>query len=139
MKTSYNPKIVTAFFAEHGIPVPEFEYRFHPEHKWRFDLAWPFFFGPPMGGVWGIAVEVDGGIWIAGGHNRGAQIKKTWEKENEANCIGWHILKCEPKDLCTAEFSNVIKRALGIPQPRLCCCDSQQNKTMKKKTTNQKE
>ena len=107
MKTSYNPKIVTAFFAECGIPRPEFEWRFHPLRKWRFDIAWPNAIG-------GLAVEVDGGIWIAGGHNRGAQIKKTWEKENEANCTGWHILKCEPKDLCTNDFANTIKRALNL-------------------------
>lgn len=116
MKTSYNPAIVNAFFKEQGIPEPEYEYRFHPSRLWRFDLAWPL---TPLDSqrketVIGVAIEVDGGIWIAGGHNRGAQIKKTWEKENEANCLGWHILKCEPKDLCTVAFANTIKRALNL-------------------------
>ena len=82
---SYNPDVVTAFFAEHGIPKPEFEYQFHSTRKWRFDLAFLNFYRP-------LAIEVDGGIWIQGGHNRGAQMKKTWEKENEAACMGWRIL-----------------------------------------------
>lgn len=115
MKTSYNQSIVTAFFKEQGIPEPEYEYKFCPDRKWRFDLAWPenpMDYKHPINRA--IAVEVDGGIWIAGGHNRGAQIKKTWEKENEANCLGWHILKCEPADLCTVQMANLIKRALNL-------------------------
>lgn len=108
---SYNPKIVTAFFAENGIPEPEYEYQFHTERAWRFDLAWIF---QPFGKYIKLALECDGGIWIKGGHNRGAQIKKTWEKENEANIMGWRILKCEPGDLCMMETVILIKRALEI-------------------------
>ena len=112
---SYNPAVVTAFFKEHGIPAPEFEYQFHPTRKWRFDLAWPYDLimdipiERPM-----VAIEVDGGIWIRGGHNRGAQMKKDWEKSNEAVACGWRILRCEPRDLCTTDFANTIKRALGL-------------------------
>jgi hypothetical protein len=101
----YNTKIVTAFFADSGIPEPKFEYRFHPERKWRFDICWP---------MAGLALEVDGGIWIQGGHNRGAQMLKTWEKENEAICSGYRILRCQPKDVCTTETAKLIKRALGL-------------------------
>lgn len=112
MKSSYNPKIVTAFFKSHGIPEPVYEYPFAKTigRKWRFDIAWcssPFT-------IYKLALEIDGGIWIAGGHNRGAQMKKTWEKENESICMGWRILKCEPKDLCTDAMAKTIKRALGL-------------------------
>ena len=115
---SYNPKVVTRFFAKHGIPAPEFEYQFHPTRKWRFDLAWPMW--EETNGIRWVknplptAVEVDGGIWIAGGHNRGAQMKKDWEKANEAAALGWRILRCEPRELCTAQFAELIKRALGL-------------------------
>jgi hypothetical protein len=102
---AYNQKVVIAFFAEHGIPVPDFEFTFHNERQWRFDLAWP---------MDNLALECDGGIWIQGGHNRGAQIKKTWEKENEANILGWHILKFEPNELCTDATAKMIKRALHL-------------------------
>lgn len=111
LKKAYNPQVVCAYFAEHGIPEPAFEFYFHPSRKWRFDLAWPNGYAISKGGV---ALEVDGGIWIQGGHNRGAQMLKTWEKENEAVCLGWRILRCEPKDLCTGNILNYIKRALTI-------------------------
>lgn len=123
-KSGYNSKVVVAYFVEQGLPAPELEYRFHPDRKWRFDFAWDGYWGMrankwkwcthPNANLVMVALEVDGGIWINGGHNRGAQIKKTWEKENEAQIMGWMILKVEPKDLCTEATVALIKRALGI-------------------------
>jgi len=111
-QNGYNKAVVLAYFKEMGIPEPVTEYQFAHAvgRKWRFDFAWcssPFT-------IFRVALEVDGGIWITGGHNRGTQMKKTWEKENEAQIIGWKILKCEPKDLCTKQTVNLIKRALGL-------------------------
>jgi hypothetical protein len=108
---SYNPDVVTAFFAEHGIPAPKFEFPFHPTRKWRFDIAWPW---PTNNVSPRVAIECDGGIWIRGGHNRGAQMKADWEKANEAMVLGWRILRCEPKDLCTNEFAELVRRALKL-------------------------
>ena len=82
-------------------PVPEF--RFEPTRKWRFDWAWP---------EYQLALEVDGGLFVLGGHNRGAQIVKTMEKENEAQVQGWHILKCQPHELCTCATVHLIQRAI---------------------------
>jgi hypothetical protein len=101
----YNPAIVKDYFKECGLPEPQTEVLFHPTRKWRFDFSWPD--ADKL-----VALEVDGGIWIHGGHNRGAQIKKTWEKENEAQILGWKILKVEPKDLCTKETVELVRRAL---------------------------
>jgi len=119
----YNPEIVKAYFVECGLPAPELEYKFHPERKWRFDFAWMGFrlfsgkwitdFGNDMAEI-KVALEVDGGIWIAGAHNRGARIKKTWEKENAANILGWHILKCEPKELCLLTTVEMIRQCLKL-------------------------
>jgi hypothetical protein len=108
---SYNADAVSAFFVGQGIPAPEFEYQFHETRKWRFDLSWPFFaqIGHNTNKKGGIAVEVDGGIWIRGGHNRGAQMKKDWEKRNTAVAMGWKIITVEPSDLCTKETSDLIK------------------------------
>ncbi|TSA55664.1 hypothetical protein D4R42_05200 [bacterium] len=103
-KKKYNPRIVTAFFMAHGIVPPAYEYIFHPTRKWRFDLAWP---GKK------VYLEVDGGIWIKGGHNRGAQMKKDWEKRNHATMLGWRGLWCEPKDLLKKETVDYIKGALS--------------------------
>lgn len=103
----YNTSIVIAFFRSVGIPRPTLEHTFHPTRKWRFDFAWP-------NGINPVALEVDGGIWIAGGHNRGAQMKKDWEKRNAAAALGWRMIYCEPKDLCTDTTANVIKECLGL-------------------------
>lgn len=102
----YNHSIVITYFGIFDIPAPEVEFAFAKEQgrKWRFDFAWP---------KQKVALEVDGGIWIGGGHNRGAQIKKTWEKENSANLMGWHIYKCEPKDICKTQTAKLLQQALS--------------------------
>ena len=86
-----------------GLPKPELEFVFHPERKWRFDFAWP---------ASKLYLEADGGIWIGGGHSRGAQMKKDWEKRNAATILRWRGLWCEPKDLTKATTLAAIKLAL---------------------------
>ena len=111
MKSSYNPKLVAAFFKSHGLPEPVFEHRFHPDRKWRFDVAWP---------EHRVAIEVQGGIWIRGGHSRGAGQRRDWEKFNEAAVLGWAVLQCEPKDLMKKETADLVTRALhGNPAKTL--------------------
>ena len=105
MNKSYNPKIVTAFFAEQGISEPQFELQFHPLRRWKFDLSWPGYM---------LAIEVQGGIWSRGRHNRGAAMLKEWEKLNEAATMGWRILYCQPSSLCMVDFAKTIKKALNF-------------------------
>lgn len=104
---SYNPKIVTAFFAEFGIPAPDFEHQFHPSRRWRLDLSWKEF---------KVAVEVQGGLWIRGGgrHQRGAAMLKEWEKLNELAAMGYRVIYCQPCDICTTQTALLVKRALGL-------------------------
>ncbi len=99
------PRFAAALEAA-GLPLPVTEYRFSPDRLWRFDYAWPSAH---------VALEVDGGIWVNGGHNRGAQMLKTWEKENTAQAIyGWRILRCEPKGLCSPDTLRFIAQALIV-------------------------
>ena len=91
--------------AQHGIPVPEYEYRFCPERKWRFDAAW-------VGSK--VFLEIDGGTWINGGHNRGSGYARDTEKRNAAAAMGWRGLRCEPSTLCTFETMTAIKNALFL-------------------------
>lgn len=101
----YKKEVVRKTLTDCGIPDPEFEHKFHHTRKWRFDIAWP---------EKKVFLEVDGGIWIKGGHNRGAQMKKDWEKRNNATILGWRGLWCEPKDLLMTETIETIKSALGL-------------------------
>ena len=99
----YNPKVVTAYFEEFGIPGPVYEHKFHPTRKWRFDLAWP---------EHKLALEVQGGIHVRGRHTRGAALLKEWEKLNTAAAMGWRVMFCQPEDLCWNETAEMIKEAL---------------------------
>ena len=63
------------------------EHRFHPERRWRFDFAWPAQL---------VALEVEGGTWIAGRHNRGSGFAADCEKYNAAAIAGWRVLRVTP-------------------------------------------
>ena len=79
-----------------GLPAPEREYKFHPTRKWRFDFAWP---------EKKLAVEIQGGLYVNGGHNRGAAMEKEYEKLGEAMKMGWNVYQCGP---------NMVKRGDAI-------------------------
>jgi len=67
------------------LPGPVAEYRFHPVRRWRFDWAWP---AAARGGV---AVEIDGGQWAAGGGRHNTDPDR--EKLNTAAALGWRVLR----------------------------------------------
>ncbi len=62
----------------------EREYRFHPKRRWRFDAAFP---------EAKVAIEIEGGVWIRGRHNRASGFLKDCEKYNEAAALGWRIIR----------------------------------------------
>ena len=65
------------------------EYRFHPTRKWRLDFAWPQYL---------IGVEIEGGIWHRGRHNRPAGFIEDCRKYNEAALMGWTIIRVPVAD-----------------------------------------
>jgi very-short-patch-repair endonuclease len=67
-----------------GLPSFEREFRFDPERRWRFDLAWP---------ERRIACEVDGGVWTVGRHTRGRGWEADAEKLNAAAALGWRVIR----------------------------------------------
>jgi hypothetical protein len=74
-------------FAQYG---PELEYRFHPTRRWRLDLAFPRY---------RLAVEVEGGAWVNGRHNRGGGFIKDMEKYNALAMAGWLLLRFVPRQV----------------------------------------
>lgn len=104
---TYNPKIVIAYWEDCGLNlVPEIY--FHPLRKWRFDFALP---------LQKIALEVEGGIWTGGRHTRGSGFLKDMEKYNEAAAMGWLVFRTTPKDLCTKNTVQLLRRALAYRLP----------------------
>ena len=72
------------------LPEPEFNKRFHPVRKWRFDFMWP---------AYRVAVEIDGGTYINGAHSRGPGIDNDNEKRNTARELGWRVFQFTGRDL----------------------------------------
>lgn len=107
----YSLPVALSFFKSEGLPEPLVEHQFAKDigRKWRFDFA----FIIPTSGV-KAALEVQGGLFVRGGHNRGAYMLKEHEKRNEAACRGWLMLYCQPSELCTMDTVNLLKRALQL-------------------------
>jgi hypothetical protein len=99
-----NPNSFAPICRALSLPIPEIEYRFHQRRKWRFDYAWPDRL---------VALEVEGGAWVGGRHNRGLGFLRDIEKYNEAVLAGWCVLRCTPKDIKTGAVFDLLKRAFG--------------------------
>ncbi len=100
----YNPAVVTAFFREHGITEPTYEFQFCPDRRFRFDLAWV----PQK-----IYLECDGGLFSGGAHVRGAALLREQEKRNLASSLGWRGVWCTPQTITTKETADLVKLCLG--------------------------
>jgi hypothetical protein len=90
----------------HGLPEPEPEYRFCEARRWRLD--WCFV------DYW-LAVEIQGGLWVAGGgrHQRGAALLAEYEKLNMAALMGYRVLFATPAQVKSGEIFPIIARALS--------------------------
>jgi hypothetical protein len=94
--------ILDAWTQAGGLPDLVPEYRFHPKRKWRFDFAWP---------ASRIAVEINGGVWVQGRHNRGKGYLADLEKMNAAQAAGWRVGQFTPQQ--TAEMVAWLEEVFG--------------------------
>jgi DNA-binding transcriptional LysR family regulator len=68
-------------------PDPVREWMFaSPYRAWAFDLAWPHHGA-------GLAVEIDGGVFTNGRHNRGVGFSDDCEKFAAAVALGWAVIR----------------------------------------------
>lgn len=88
-----------------GLPTPKTEWKFHPTRRWRFDVAYPDLL---------VAIEVDGGTWHYGRHNRPAGYQRDCEKLNEALVLGWRVLRVTSVHVHSGEALGWVERALGV-------------------------
>ena len=84
----------------------ELEYRFAKGlgRRWRSDIAFPSV---------RVAVEIDGGLWIYGRHNRASGALADMEKGNGYASLGWVVFHCpwewlEKKDKADALMEQVV-------------------------------
>jgi very-short-patch-repair endonuclease len=95
-----------------GGPELQREHRFHPTRKWRADFA-----HIPSGTI----IEVEGGIYIAGGgrHNRGAGFIADTEKYLEATLAGWRVIRLTHAQITAPTVERLIafvRDAQGVKQ-----------------------
>jgi len=75
------------------------EFRFHPIRRWRSDFAIP---------EAKLLIEIEGGFWIAGRHNRGGGGIADMCKYNTAAIIGYSVLRFTPQQANKLEAVGVI-------------------------------
>ncbi|WP_263079249.1 endonuclease domain-containing protein [Endozoicomonas sp. Mp262] len=85
------------------LPEPKREYRFHSKRLWRADFAYPKL---------KILIEVQGGVWVNGGHSRGSGQNKDFEKFNAAQLEGWSVYQFTTNHIRTGMALEVIDSAI---------------------------
>lgn len=88
-----------------GLPAPTPEYQFAQalKRKWRID--WCFVNER-------VAVEVEGGAFVAGRHTRGAGFVKDMEKYNTLACLGYRLIRVTPRQIANGEALTWCDRIL---------------------------
>ena len=86
-----------------GLPEPIREYAAIPGRRFRFDFAW-------MDEC--LLVEVQGAIFVKGGHSSGVGIMRDHEKHNLATLAGWRIIYVNSATIDSGEAIAQIEKAL---------------------------
>lgn len=95
--------ILPAIWEKYNIPGPIPEYQFCLERRWRIDYAWP-----NIG--YGIALEIEGGIYKGGRHISPKGFIKDMEKYNKMAEYGWILLRYEPNHIDFFQIRNTINK-----------------------------
>lgn len=92
------------------LPEPDREVELIPGRKFRWDFAWP---------AHKLAVEVQGGEWMAkGGHNSAAGLQRDCEKAALATLAGWRQLSVTGSMVRSGRAVALIESALRMqPEP----------------------
>lgn len=91
-----------------GLPEPEREQRFHPVRKWRADFMWR---------RQQLIVEVEGGTWQVGRHQRPEGFERDCRKYNEAALRNWKVLRFTRAMIESGEALAQIMRGLAGSPP----------------------
>ena len=90
-----------------GGPELKCEFTFHPTRRWRSDFAHIE--------SWRL-IEIEGGIWIQGRHNRPQGFAADAEKYLEAALAGWRVLRLIELQITAPMIDRIIAfiRTAGV-------------------------
>lgn len=86
------------------LPTPEREYHFAPGRKYRADFAYPDA---------KLLIEVEGGTWINGRHNRGIGFERDCEKYNLAALLGFRVVRFTTTMVSDGSAVRALERLLA--------------------------
>lgn len=89
-----------------GGPELEREYRFDPKRRWRADFAHL---------RTRCLIEVEGGIWVNGRHNRAAGFNADLEKYLEASLAGWRVFRLGPDQIQFTLIERLVALLNRLP------------------------
>ncbi len=79
------------------------EFIFAPPRRWRFDFV--------LAGK--IAVEIEGGVWMAkSGHRSAKGVMRDMEKQNAANSLGYKVYRFTTAQVKSGEAIDGIRKAI---------------------------
>lgn len=78
------------------------EFKFCKDRKWRSDFSVP---------LQKLLIEVEGGVYSQGRHTRGKGYTGDMEKYNEAELLGYHVLRYTPQQVskCIEDLEKIVK------------------------------
>lgn len=79
----------------------EKEFKFHSKRKWRVDYYFEIY---AQKRIYKIAVEIEGGVWIYGRHNRAKSFLKDMEKYNALTKQKIFLLRYTPQQFKKINF-----------------------------------
>jgi very-short-patch-repair endonuclease len=89
-----------------GGPELEREYRFDAKRRWRADFAHL---------RTRCLIEVEGGIWVNGRHNRAAGFNADLEKYLEAGLSGWRVFRLGPDQITMPIIERLVVIVNELP------------------------
>jgi very-short-patch-repair endonuclease len=95
---------LTALCALHHLLL-EREVTFAKPRRWRFDFVIRSL---------RLAIEVEGGSWVGGGHVSGSGYARNCDKYNSAVLLGWRLLRFTTEQIRGDDAISTIARAFDI-------------------------